>query len=61
MLTGAGTWVGKPAYLAADPITIQECQQEIAWAITECWIKEWGPGHPHVNLSIPQPFRFNQQ
>ena len=23
-LTGAGTWVGKPAYLAADPLTIQE-------------------------------------
>ena len=23
-LTGAGTWVGKPAYLAAHPLTIQE-------------------------------------
>ena len=23
-LTGAGTWVGKPAYLVADPLTIQE-------------------------------------
>ena len=23
-LTGAGTWVEKPAYLAADPLTIQE-------------------------------------
>ena len=23
-LTGAGTWVGKPAYLATDPLTIQE-------------------------------------
>ena len=22
--TGAGTWVGKVAYLAADPVTIQE-------------------------------------
>ena len=22
-LTGAGTWVGKPAYLATDPLTIQ--------------------------------------
>ena len=22
--TGAGTWVGKPAYLAANPLTIQE-------------------------------------
>ena len=26
MLIGAGTWVGKPAYLAADPLTIQEGQ-----------------------------------
>ena len=25
-LTGVGTWVGKPAYLAADPLTIQEGQ-----------------------------------
>ena len=24
LLTGAGTWVGKLAYLAADPMTIQE-------------------------------------
>ena len=24
LLRGSGTWVGKPAYLAADPLTIQE-------------------------------------
>ena len=24
MLTGVGTWVGKPAYLTVDPLTIQE-------------------------------------
>ena len=24
ILTGVGTWVGKPDYLAADPLTIQE-------------------------------------
>ena len=29
LLTGAGTWVGKLAYLAADPITIQEGRQEL--------------------------------
>ena len=34
MLTGVGTWVGKPAYLATDPLTIQEGQQEIAQAVT---------------------------
>ena len=59
VLTGVGTWVIKPAYLATDPLTIQEGQQEIAWSITECQIKARGPGHPHVNLSNPQPFRFN--
>ena len=26
LLTGAGTWVGKSAYLTADPMTIQEGQ-----------------------------------
>ena len=59
MLTGVGTWVGKPAYLAADPLMIQEGQQEIAWAITECQIKARGPGCPHVNMWTPQPFRFD--
>ena len=24
LFTGVGTWVGKPAYLATDPMTIQE-------------------------------------
>ena len=48
MLTGTGTWVGKPAYLATDPLTIQEGQWEIAWAITECHIKVRDPGCPCV-------------
>ena len=61
MLTGVGMWVGKPAYLPADPLTIQEGWQEIAQAITECQIKARGPGHPHMNPSTPQPFRFDQQ
>ena len=29
ILTGAGTWVEKPAYLAADPFTVKEGQQTI--------------------------------
>ena len=61
VLTWAGTWIGKPAYLAADPLTIQECQQEITQAITKCWIKARDLGHPCVNLLTPQPFRFDQQ
>ena len=59
LLTGAGMWVGKPAYLVADPLTIQEGQQENAWSVTECQIKVTGPGHPCMNLSTPQPFRFD--
>ena len=35
LLTRAGMWVGKPAYLAADPMTIQESQWAIAPAITD--------------------------
>ena len=30
LLTGAGTWVGKLAYLTADPMTIQEGRRAIA-------------------------------
>ena len=30
VLTGVGTWVGKPAYLTRDPLTIQEGWWEIA-------------------------------
>ena len=35
LLTGAGTWVGKLAYLTADPITIQEGKRAIAQAISD--------------------------
>ena len=59
MLTGVGTWVGKPAYLAADPLTIQEGWWEITQAITECQIKARGPGHPCMSLLTPEPFRFD--
>ena len=30
LLTGAGTWVGKLAYLNADPMTLQEGKRAIA-------------------------------
>ena len=42
LLTRAGTWVGKPAYLAADPMTIKEGWRAIAQAITDCWVKAMG-------------------
>ena len=59
VLTGGGTWVGKPVYLAADPLTVQEGRQVIAQAITKCWIKVRGPGHLYVNSLTPRPFRFD--
>ena len=61
MVTGVGTWVGKAVYLATDPLTIPEGQWEIPQAITKCWIKARGPGHPCVNLLTPQPFIFDQR
>ena len=35
LLTGAGMWVGKLAYLAADPMTIQEGRRAIAQAVSD--------------------------
>ena len=35
LLAGAGMWVGKSAYLTADPMTIQEGRRVIAQAITD--------------------------
>ena len=60
-LTGAGTWVGKPPYLATDPLTIQEGQWTIAQAITECWIEIRGPGWLHLHLLTMQPFWLHHQ
>ena len=57
--TGAGTWVDKPAYLATDPLMIQEGWWTIAQAITECWIEARGPGWPCSRLLTPQPLRFH--
>ena len=35
LLTGAGMWLGKLAYLATDPMTIQEGRRAIAPAISD--------------------------
>ena len=59
LLTGAGTWMGKLAYLTANPITIHEGRRAIAQAISDNRVKVRGPGHPHVNLLAHQPFHFN--
>ena len=36
LLTGAGTWVGKLAYLTTDSMTIQEGKRAIAQAVSYC-------------------------
>ena len=59
LFTGASTWVGKLAYLAADPMTIQEGQQAIAQAITDHQVRARGLGHPCVKPPAQQPFRFD--
>ena len=59
LLTGVGMWVGKSAYLAADPMTIQKGRWAIAQAITDHQVKARGPGHPCVNPMDQQPFRFD--
>ena len=59
LLTGPGTWVGKLAYLTANPMTIQEGRRAIAQAILDNRVKARGPGCPHVNLLAQQPFQFN--
>ena len=58
LLTGAGTWVGKSAYLTADPVTIQEGRRAIAQAVMDHSVKVRGPRCPCVNLPAQQPFRF---
>ena len=59
LLTGAGMWVGKSAYLTTDPITLQECKRAITQAVSDHRVKDRGPGCPRVNLLAQQPFKFN--
>ena len=59
LLTGAGTWVGKSAYLTTDPMTIQMGKRAIAQAVLDNRVKARGPGCPYVNLLAQQPFWFN--
>ena len=59
LLTGAGMWVGKLAYLTTDPMTLQEGRRAIAQAISDNRVKVRGPGHPRVNPPAQQPFKFN--
>ena len=59
LLTGAGMWVEKLAYLTANPMTIHEGRRAIAQAVLDNRVKARGPRCPHVNLPAHQPFHFN--
>ena len=59
LLTGAGMWVGKSAYLTTDPMTIQEGRRAIAQVMSDNRVTVRGLGHPRVNLPAQQPFKFN--
>ena len=61
LLTGAGTWVGKLAYLTANPMTIQEGKRTIAQAIMDNRVNARGPGCPWVNLLAQQPLSLIPQ
>ena len=61
LLTGAGTWVGKLAYLTVDPMRIQEGWWAIAQAIMDSQVKARGPGCSCVNPLAQQPFRFDHR
>ena len=59
LLTGAGTWVGKSAYLTANPMTLQEGKRAITCMVLNHRVKARGQGYPQVNPPAQQPFRFN--
>ena len=59
LLTRAGMWVGKSAYPAADPVTIQEGRRVIARAVSDHQVKVRGLGCPHVNPPAQQRFWFD--
>ena len=59
LLKGAGTWVGKAAYLTTDSMTIHKGRRAIAQAISDNRVKTRGPGCPCVHPLAQQPFQFN--
>ena len=46
LFMGAGTWVGKLAYLTANPMTLQEGKRAIAHTVLDHRVKARGPGCP---------------
>ena len=46
LLTGAGMWVGKSAYLTTNHMMLQEGKRAITQAVSDHRVKARGPGHP---------------
>ena len=46
LLTGTETWVGKSAYLTANPMKFQEGKRAITRAVLDHRVKARGPGRP---------------
>ena len=59
LLTGAAMWVGKSAYLTANPMTLHEGRRAITQALSDNRVKARGPRCPCVNLLAHQPFHFS--
>ena len=59
LITGSGMWVGKPAYLTADPMMLLEGRRAITRTVLDQRAKARGPGCPRVNLPAQQPFKFD--
>ena len=59
LITGSGMWVGKLAYLTANPMMLLEGRRAITHAISDQRVKARGLGCPRVNLPAQQPFRFD--
>ena len=57
LLTGAGTWVGKLAYLTADPMTIQEGRRAIAQAVLDNRVKARGTWMSPSKSASPTAFQ----
>ena len=61
ILSGAISWVGKPAQLSVKLVNLGDGWQLIAQAITEGHIKPRGPGHPHSIPPALSLFNFHNQ
>ena len=59
LLTGTGMWMGKLAYLTANPMMLQEGKRAITQAVSDHRVKARGPACPRVNPLAQQPFKFN--